>query len=114
MFNVNSFSQVGRVARINHFDAATKVVIATDRRAPDSNGNFQTRSTFNTVTIFNEKTRQYIREHVGTGDAVGCQGFIGSGNYDKDGTPVYTVDLVATQLGVVAKKRDNAAEEVGR
>ena len=114
MYNDNSFQQIGHVARINDFDNVTKVVIATDRRAPDSNGDIQTRSTFNSVTIFNNKIRDYIRKHVGTGDAVGCQGFIGSGSYDKDGTPVYTVDLVATQFGLVAKKRDNGAEEVGR
>ncbi len=105
-YDINRFEQIGRIARINEFDTATKVVIASDRRAPNGNGG-KKHTSFNSVTIFNKSTRDYIHEHVEVGDQVGCNGYIETGSYEKEGVTVYGVDLIAIQFGLLSKKRES-------
>lgn len=106
-YNTNRFEQIGRVARINEFDTATKVVIASDRRMPNGNGATKKHTSFNSVTIFAKATREYIHEHIDVGDQVGCHGYIETGSYEKDGVTVYGVDLIASQFGLLSKKRES-------
>ena len=102
-YDKNHFELIGRVADVKKFGEVTKVRIAANLPSRDGNGERTRRAYFNNVTVFRPATRSYIDKYVAVGDLVGCAGHIQEGSYEKEGETHYTTDLVAGQVGIVAK-----------
>ena len=111
-YDKNRFELIGRVADVKKFGEVTKVRIAANLPGRDANGERTKRAYFNNVTVFQPATRRYIDSYVGVGDLVGCAGRVQEGSYEKDGEKTYTVDLVTTQFGLIAKKNGTAPTEL--
>lgn len=108
-YDVNEFRLIGRVADIKHFDTVSKVRIATQHPKRGNNG----KASFNTVSIFTEGTRSYIKQYVAVGDNVGCDGHVATSSYERGGQTVYSVDLIAGRFGLIAKKREAGEDGAG-
>lgn len=53
------------------------------------------------------KTAEFIEKYFHKGNAIGLQGRIQTGSYDKDGTKVYTTDVVVENCEFVESKGGN-------
>jgi len=107
MKNYAEFQILGHVGRITPFDSATRVTVCANYRRKDDRGNWEDDAHWNEVVIFSQRTRNYIAEHVKTGDLVHVRGRIRQNRFkDRNtGEVRYTVDLIATHFGRLASKQ---------
>lgn len=110
MKNVAEFTIIGRVGRIGG-ESVTRVTIASNYRRKDQDGAWSDDPYWNQIVVFAEDTRRYIAEQVGVGDLVIARGRVRQSSYEKDGETRYAVDLVCSDLGLLAAKQPVTAEE---
>lgn len=109
MINNATFQIIGRIGNVNATDKVTNVSVASDRQAKDKDGNWNTETTWNTVTIFSDALRKRLaNEKVGKkGNLVILQGNIQSNSYEKNGEKIYTTNLVAQDFNVLSFAKDS-------
>jgi single-stranded DNA-binding protein len=108
MRNVAKFEIRGQVVRSNQVGKALRVTIAANYPVKDGT-EWKDDPHYNTVTIFNERTQNYIADHVATGDLVQAEGRVRQSSFEKNGEMVYTVDLICddfSRLSRVSSSRD--------
>lgn len=98
---MNSVQLIGRVVRdpqVNYSDnkvTVARFTIAIDR-GKDRDGNDRG-ADFPGIVCFG-KTGELVDRYVHKGKLVGVSGRIQTGSYDKDGTTVYTTDIIAERV----------------
>jgi single-strand DNA-binding protein len=102
MKNVAEFTIIGRVSTTKALGKVTKVVIASNYRIKDED-RWVEDTHWNEVTVFAKSTQAYIDEHVAKGDLVHVRGRIRQNSYERNGSRVFTVDLVATEFSRLAQ-----------
>ena len=60
------------------------------------------------------KTAEIISEYVSKGDQFAVSGEINYGSYDKDGTTVYTTDIIVFQFDFISGKKEQGQPEPQR
>ena len=112
MRSINRFSILGHVGKITPFAKATKIDIATNRRFK-KDGAITTATDWVTVTVLNERQAAWLSEHLTVGEKVYVEGRISNSRYDRDGTTVYTTDLIASLVNALGDHDDAEAVEHG-
>lgn len=97
------FQVIGRIGRVAEVGSTLKINIASDYPRRNEDGGWDANTHWNTVTIFNERTIDWINGNCQPGDLVHARGRLRNGSYEKDGQTIYTVDLVTTEFLLLAK-----------
>lgn len=106
---MNNVSIVGRFARdpeVRHTDsgvAVARFTVAVNRQAKDG---VQTADFISCVAF--KGTAEFIEKYFKKGMAIGLTGRIQTGSYEKEGTKVYTTDVVAERVEFVEKKAEGS------
>ena len=100
---------IGHVGQLKEVGGTLRVTIAAEYGKRDDNGDFHSRPFWNEVTIFIEKTANWIRENIEPGDLVHTRGTVRDNSYEKDGHTIYDKTMAVHQLDLLAKK--SAQEE---
>lgn len=99
----------GYVGKIKEVGTALKISISSSYRQRNQNGDYEDRTYWNTVTVFDDKRMKFIRDHVSEGDLVQAEGMIREDSYEKDGETVYTTLLIARDFQLLSKKAERNA-----
>lgn len=97
---MNSVQLVGRLAadpEVRYTDGGLSIArfrVACDRRFKKEDS--QTADFISCVAF--GKTAEFIEKYFGKGKRIGLNGRIQTGSYEKDGTKVYTTDVVAENV----------------
>jgi single-strand DNA-binding protein len=59
-----------------------------------------------------EKTAEIIGEYCSKGNRIAIVGRIQTGSYDKDGTKVYTTDIIINSVQLLGEKKNNTENDV--
>ncbi len=105
------FQILGRVGKIKEFNGSTNVSLCANTPFKDRNGEKQTDALWNDVTIFGEKTRGFIKQHIKEGDLILARGRMRQNSYERDGQKVYTVDLICEDFSLLAHKFEKSEGE---
>ena len=105
------FQIIGRIGRIATVGSTLKINIASDYPRKKDDGSWDDNTHWNTVTVFAERTIEWIKANTKPGDLVHARGRIRNGSYEKDGDTVYTTDLVTTEFLLLAKHQQKNADE---
>ena len=108
MKNIAEFTIIGRVGAIKTLGKAVRVTIASNYRLKDERGAWWEDTHWNEVAVFSPTTRSYIAEHITKGDLVHVRGRLRQSSYERNGSRVYTVDLVASSFSRLAQGSDRA------
>ena len=106
---MNNVSIVGRFARdpeVRYTDsgiAVARFTVAVNRQVKDG---AQTADFISCVAF--RGTAEFIEKYFKKGMAVGLTGRIQTGSYEKEGTKVYTTDVVADKVEFVEKKAEGS------
>ncbi|MBF9235635.1 single-stranded DNA-binding protein [Microvirga alba] len=111
MRSLNELNLMGRVGSVKPFGKTAKVSVATDRRRK-VNDEWQSVTEWTEVTILKEKTAKWVCENVGKGDLVFAKARVINGSYEKDGEPVYTVEILAERFVRLAKKGEEQPDQL--
>ena len=104
MSGMSQFTFVGRIAKITPFEKVTKVrAIANHRRKNDA-GVWEDDPHAVTLTLFGDKRRRYIDEHLDVGDLILARGRMREDRYEKDGEMQYEMSLIVQDLDRLARK----------
>src|SRR3954452_2536845 len=106
MKNIAEFTIIGRVGAIKTLGKAVRVTIASNYRLKDERGEWREDTHWNEVTVFSPTTQAYIAEHIAKGDLVHVRGRLRQSSYERNGSRVYTVDLVASSFSRRAQGSD--------
>jgi single-stranded DNA-binding protein len=104
MKTFSEFQIIGYVGQLKEVGGSLRVSIAAEYGKRDDNGDFQSRTFWNEVTVFVEKTANWIRENIEPGDLVHTRGTVRDNNYEKDGRTIYDKTMAAHQFDLLAKK----------
>lgn len=110
---MNSVQLIGRLTRdpqITYTEAGRTIArfsIAIDR-GKDKDGNDRG-ADFPGIVCFG-KAAELVDKYVHKGRLVGVSGRIQTGKYDKDGTTVYTTDIVADRVEFLDRGKSGAEE----
>ena len=120
MIIINNFTGIGRAVRdpeLRYIPSGTAVVkftIAIDRNLSKEKKAEAEQKGYPTADFINitawSKTAEFISNYLKKGKLVGIEGRIQTGSYDKEGTKVYTTEIVAHQVKILEweDKQDNA------
>ena len=97
------FQTIGRIGRIATVGTTLKIDIASDYPRKQADGTWNDNTHWNTVTVFSERTIEWIKNNTKPGDLVHAKGRLRNGSYEKDGERVYTVDLLTEEFHLLAK-----------
>ena len=111
MYGEATFSIIGNVSQIRQAGSTLKVSICANYRRKDSVGTWIDDPHWNTVTVFHEPTRNFIRDYVRKGDMVRVIGVMREGRYEKDGETVFTHDLISRSFSRLGPKREDSGTE---
>lgn len=79
-----------------------KFTLAVDRRRKGSEG--QSTADFLRILCFNAQA-EFVEKYIAQGDKIAIEGRIETGSYnDKDGKKVYTTDIMADKVELMAKR----------
>ena len=106
MKNVAEFTIIGQVGARKTLGKAVRVTIASNYRLKDERGDWREDTHWNEVTVFSPTTQAYIAEHIAKGDLVHVRGRLRQSSYERNGSRVYTVDLVASSFSRLAQGSD--------
>jgi len=109
MMNLAEFTILGRVGKIKPFEGKTNVTICANYPYRNKEGEKASAAHWNEVTIFSEATRGYIAKFCKEGDLAIVRGRIKQNSFTRNGSTVYSVDLLADEFSVLASKADHAA-----
>jgi single-strand DNA-binding protein len=109
MRNIAEFTLIGRVGTIKQVGKTLRVSICANYPFKDDKGQWKDDAHWNEVTIFTKAIQSYVSEHVSKGDLVHVRGRLRQNSFERDGQRVYTVDLIAHELGRLAQASERAA-----
>jgi len=92
---------VGRDPEIRYAQSGTAVVnftLATNKKV-----NGEDKTSWHRCVVFG-KTAEIIEQYVKKGSKIGVEGEISYGSYDKDGTTVYTTDIIVNRFHFAGEK----------
>ena len=98
------FQIIGRVGKITEAGSTLKISVAADYGKRAEDGSWDSKPFWNTVTIFNEKTVNWIKDNIEVGNLVHTRGTIRETSYEKDGATVYGVTLAGDEFSRLAVK----------
>ena len=104
MFDKATFEIIGRVGQIKTGKGVVRVSIATNASFK-KNGEWQDRTIWNEVSVFDESTRNYVAQTFVKGDYVRAAGTIRQNSYEKDGERRYVTDLVVEEISRAPLKK---------
>lgn len=110
MFDKASFEIIGRVGAVKTFDAVVRISIAANA-SYKKDGQWQDRTDWNEVTIFDKSTRKYVAETFAKGDYVRAVGTLRQNVYEKNGERIYTTDLVVEAISRQPRKKADAGAQ---
>ena len=100
-----AFSIEGLVGSVKTVGKTRKISIAVDASYKNDAGEWQKRTIWNTVTVFEDRMVEWIDSDLTKGDMVSVDGHMGENNYkNAKGDIVYTVDLTARRFERLATK----------
>ena len=105
------FQAIARVGKITAVGSILKVSLAAEYGKRNDRGDFESNPFWNTVTIFNEATINWIKKNVGPGDLVHARGTARETSYEKNGETIYSVTLAADQFDLLAKKAERQDDQ---
>jgi single-stranded DNA-binding protein len=108
MKNIAEFTIIGRVGSTKSLGKALRVTIASNYRLKGERSAWREDTFWNEVTVFSPTTQAYIAEHITKGDLVHVRGRLRQSRYERNGSRVYTVDLVASSFSCLAQGSDRA------
>jgi single-stranded DNA-binding protein len=108
MKNIAEFTIIGRVGSTKTLGKAVRVTIASNYRLKDERGAWREDTYWNEGTVFSPTSQAYIAEHITKGDLVHVRGRIRQNSYERNGSRVYTVDLVANSFSRLVQGSDRA------
>ena len=108
MMNLAEFTILGRVGKIKPFEGKTNVTICANYPYRTKEGEKGSAAHWNEVTIFSEATRGYIANFCNEGDLVIAKGRIKQNSFTRNGSTVYSVDLLTEDFSVLASKPERA------
>ena len=111
MRNIAEFTLIGRVGTIKQVGKTVRVSVCANYPFKDDKGQWKDDAHWNEVTIFTKAIQSYVSEHVSKGDLVHVRGRLRQSSFERDGQRVYTVDLIAHELGGGAKPGAPAGEK---
>jgi single-strand DNA-binding protein len=109
MRNIAEFTLIGRVGAIKQVGKTVRVSICANYPFKDDKGQWKDDAHWNEVTIFTKAIQSYVNEHLSKGDLVHVRGRLRQNSFERDGQRVYTVDLIALELGRLAQASERAA-----
>ena len=109
MRNIAEFTLIGRVGTIKQVGKTVRVSICANYPFKGDKGQWRDDAHWNEVTIFTKAIQSYVSEHVSKGDLVHVRGRLRQSSFERDGQRVYTVDLIAHELGRLAQASERAA-----
>lgn len=110
MRNIAEFTLIGRVGTIKQVGKTVRVSVCANYPFKDDKGQWKDDAHWNEVTIFTKAIQSYVSEHVSKGDLVHVRGRLRQNSYERDGQRVYTVDLIALEVGRLAQASERAAD----
>ena len=87
-----------------------KLAVATDRAWTDAGGERKSATDWVTVTFFEGRTAEFVRDQVHKGDVVSIQGRIAESSYERDGRTHYGMDVIANQIDLIASRGGASAD----
>jgi single-strand DNA-binding protein len=109
MRNIAEFTLIGRVGSIKQVGKTVRVTVCANYPVKDDKGQWKDDAHWNEVTIFTKALQSYASEDVSKGDLVHVRGRLRQNSFERDGQRVYTVDLIALELGRLAQASERAA-----
>ena len=106
---VNRCFLIGRVGKDPEFrttaggTAMAKFSLATTETRKDKDGQKVEEVSWHRCIVWS-RLAEVVRDYVHKGDLLCCEGRIQYGSYDKDGTKVYTTDIVVNELKMLGGK----------
>jgi len=102
----NTFQIVGNIGKIEELNGAMRLSLASNSRYRDERGDWQERTRWNSVTVFSDKIRSFLKSHGSDIRSVMVRGEVYDDSYtDREtGEIVYKVQLTVLQLDVMSWK----------
>ncbi|MBB4200883.1 hypothetical protein CCR94_00955 [Rhodoblastus sphagnicola] len=97
------FQIIGRVGKIKKVGSTLRVTIAASYPYKDDHGDWQERTRWNEITIFQDARKGYVQRNILTGDLIRAVGMLEQTSWEKDGETVYGVTLACEQIGRLCK-----------
>lgn len=112
-----TFTVIGLVGKVVEFDKSTKVSIASSypTKEKDEAGKTVYNTDWNSVTVFDDKTREWMSNHVTAGDLVNVDGRMRDSSYQKGNHTIYTTERIVVRFDRLATKEqlDSTRDESG-
>lgn len=111
---VNRCFLIGRVGKDPEFrttaggTAMAKFSLATTETRKDKDGQKVEEVSWHRCIVWS-RLAEVVRDYVHKGDLLCCEGRIQYGSYDKDGTKVYTTDIVVNELKMLGGKSESGS-----
>ncbi len=104
MINTAQFRIIGRIGSITRLEKLTRISIASDRNLKDNEGNWSTETNWNSIAVFSEAIRKRLSNDqiAKQGNQLIIEGTIQSSSYEKGGSQVYSVDLIAQEMEILS------------
>lgn len=108
MRHINRHVLLGNVGNIVQLQNSLKVSIATNRDWM-VDGERKTVTDWSQVTILDKKQVEWVGANVAQGDLVYIESRVINSSYERDGSMVYSTDLIVNIFNLLAKKTQNAS-----
>lgn len=106
---LNQANILGHVGGVYINDKATKMLVMTNEKFKDAQGELQERSDAHRITVFG-KTKEYVDTYLKKGDMVMVTGKLTSSKYtDKNGDEKESYSILGQQVRTVKRKDDGEA-----
>lgn len=105
---------IGRVGKDPEFRVTAggtpmaKFSLATTETRKDKDGQKVEETSWHRCIVWS-RLAEVVRDYVHKGDLLCCEGRIQYGSYDKDGTKMYTTDIVVNELKMLSGKSESGS-----
>ena len=100
---IAQFQLIGRIGEVREVGTTLRVSVASAYSWRNEAGEWENRTRWNEVTIFNDATKAYVRRNLGKGDLIYVSGTLAQAKWQKDGQTVYGVTLTTDQIDLLAR-----------
>ncbi len=104
MNSVNLVGRIGRDPEVRFSQSGMAVCNLSMATSKKIKGEDQTQ--WHRLVAFG-KTAELIEKYISKGDQLGVEGEIKYDNYDKDGTTVYTTDIIVNRIHFISSKQSS-------
>jgi single-strand DNA-binding protein len=109
MSHCAEFQIIGRIGQIKKVGTTLHVTIASGYPYKDDRGDWQERTRWNEITVFNDARQSYVQRNLKSGDLIRATGVLEQTSWEKNGETHYGVTLACEQIGRLAKGPGHAA-----